>query len=417
MSPLAPSLAKQKILVAMSGGVDSSYVAAALAKDGHEIMGVTMKVWQDGHPAFSKLGPDGCKLEPVTFGAAAAARPLPTPGPSMGPAARDPDTASGDPSYPKKTCCGAEDMRDARAVAAKQGIPYYILNYEDRFRTAVIDSFVDEYLQGRTPNPCIACNDKVKFGPLLATALGLGCDKLATGHYARLQTDPDGRVRMFRALDRFKDQTYFLYRLTQPQLQRLLFPLGELQKGDVRMQSEAWGLPTAAKAESMDICFVPKGDYGAVLKAYAPQSQQPGPMLDAEGNVLGEHQGLAFYTVGQRRGLGIASGEPLYVLRLDRARNAVILGPESGLMSRQAFARDASFTSQPDRLPQASFDCQVKIRSSHPGADARVEPLDGGRWQITFKEPQRAITPGQAAVFYHEDECLGGATLDDSAGA
>lgn len=387
MTAPSPSLVKQKILVAMSGGVDSSYVAAALGREGHEVMGVTMKVWQDGHPAFAKAGPDGCSLEPVTFG---------------------------DATNSKKTCCGAEDMRDARAVAAKQGIPYYILNYEDRFRTAVIDSFVAEYLAGRTPNPCVACNDKVKFGPLLETALGLGCDKLATGHYARLSTDPDGRVRMFRALDRGKDQTYFLYRLTQPQLQRLLFPLGELQKEDVRKGSEAWGLPTAAKAESMDICFVPKGDYGAVLRAYAPQSQQPGPLVDEAGTVLGEHQGLAFFTIGQRRGLGIATGEPLYVLRLDKARNAVVLGPEAGLLSTRAIASDASFCGAPDAIPATGFDCKVKIRSSHPGADARVEPLNDGRWSITFKEPQRAVTPGQAAVFYHGDECLGGATLDDA---
>jgi tRNA-specific 2-thiouridylase len=387
MSP-ASTLQKQKVLVAMSGGVDSSYVAAALAREGHEVMGVTLKVWQDGHPAFSKLGPDGCSLEAVSFG---------------------------DATNSKKTCCGAEDMRDARAVAAKQGIPYYILNYEDRFRTAVIDAFVDEYLAGRTPNPCISCNDKVKFGPLLETAIGLGCEKLATGHYARLTTDPDGTVRMHRAFDRAKDQTYFLYRLTQPQLQKLLFPLGELQKESVRKSSEDWGLPTAAKAESMDICFVPKGDYGAVLKAYAPQSQQPGPLVDEAGTVLGEHQGLAFYTIGQRRGLGVAAGEPLYVTRLDRSHNAVVLGPESSLMKTRAFARDASFTSQPERAPSAAFDCHVKIRSSHPGAAARVEPLGDGRWSITFKEPQRALTPGQAAVFYHEDECLGGATLDDDA--
>jgi tRNA-specific 2-thiouridylase len=376
---LLPTATRLKILVAMSGGVDSSYVAAAMAKEGHDIVGVTLKVWQDKDKAFAK-GED-CSLELVETGGT------------------------------KKTCCGAEDMKDARSVARSMGFPYYILDYEDRFRVSVIDAFVADYLAGRTPNPCVACNDKVKFGPLLQAAIGLGCDKLATGHYARLATEPDGRVRLFKARDKAKDQTYFLYRLTQPQLQRLLFPLGELEKAEVRKASEQLGLPTAAKAESMDICFVPKGDYGQVLKAYAPQSQQPGDILDPSGKVLARHEGLAFFTVGQRKGLGIGGGEPLYVLKLDKASNAVLVGPESGLLKRQAYADDASFTYGP--VPSEPFKCKVKIRSSHLGADALVAPRGDGRWSITFDEPQRAITPGQAAVFYRDDECLGGATLYD----
>jgi tRNA-specific 2-thiouridylase len=392
MTPPAPTLTAQrlKVLVAMSGGVDSSYVAAALAQAGHEVTGVTLRVWQDKNAAFSKAGPGletACDLTP-----AAAAPP------------------GGKPS---KSCCGAEDMRDARAVAQAQGFPYYVLDYEDRFRQDVIDPFVAEYLAGRTPNPCVACNDKVKFGPLLQAALGLGVDKLATGHYARLAEDPDGRVRLFRAKDRLKDQTYFLYRLTQPQLRRLLFPLGELEKDAVRRGSQELGLVTAAKRESMDICFVPKGDYGQVLKVYAPQSLQPGPVVDLDGKELGRHQGLAFHTVGQRRGLGISANEPLYVLRLDRSRNAVVVGPESGLLRRHAVARDASFTSQPGHAPTEPFRCWVKIRSSHPGALALLSPLEAGRWRITFEDAQRAITPGQAAVFYDHDECLGGAILDE----
>ena len=383
-SALLHTSQRLKILVAMSGGVDSSYVAAAMAKEGHDIVGVTLKVWQDKDKAFAK-GED-CSLELVEPGV---------------------------PGGSKKTCCGAEDMKDARSVARSMGFPYYVLDYEDRFRVSVIDAFVADYLAGRTPNPCVACNDKVKFGPLLQAAIGLGCDKLATGHYARLSEDPSGQVRLFKARDKAKDQTYFLYRLTQPQLQRLVFPLGELEKAEVRKASEQLGLPTASKAESMDICFVPKGDYGQVLKAYAPQSQQPGDILDPQGKVLGRHDGLAFFTVGQRKGLGIGGGEPLYVLKLDKARNAVLVGPEAGLLKRQAYADDASFTGQPGFIPTEQFKCQVKIRSSHPGADAVVEPLGDGRWSITFDEPQRAITPGQAAVFYRDDECLGGATLYD----
>jgi tRNA-specific 2-thiouridylase len=293
------------------------------------------------------------------------------------------------------------------------GFPYYVLDYEDRFRQEVIDPFVAEYLAGRTPNPCVACNDKVKFGPLLQAAVGLGCDKLATGHYARLASDEQGRVRLYRARDKAKDQTYFLYRLTQPQLSRLLFPLGELEKADVRKQSQELGLVTAAKRESMDICFVPQGDYGKVLKAYAPQAVQPGPIVDESGKELGRHEGLAFHTVGQRRGLGVATGEPVYVLRLDRSRNAVVVGPEAGLLSSTAQARDASFTLGPGADPTEPFRCTVKIRSSHAGAPATVSPLGDGKWQIDFEAPQRAVTPGQAAVFYVDDECLGGAVLDE----
>ena len=384
MNPALATSKRLKVLVAMSGGVDSSYAAALLAGQGHEVLGVTLRVWQDSNPAFAK---DACAA-PGTDKPAAAGR--------------------------SRSCCGAQDMRDAGAVARAQGFPHYVLDYEDRFREEVIDGFVSEYLAGRTPNPCVACNDKLKFGPLLQSAQGLDCDRLATGHYARLVEDPDGRHRLLKARDRFKDQTYFLFRLKQPQLARLLFPLGELEKAEVRKGSEGLGLPTAGKAESMDICFVPRGDYGQVLKAYAPQALKPGPVVDTEGRVLGDHEGLAFFTVGQRRGLGVSGSQPLYVLKLDRTRNAVVVGPESGLLARQAWGGDASFTSEPVRRPESPFRCTVKIRSSHPGAEAVVAPLAGGRWSILFDEPQRAITPGQAAVFYDGDECIGGLTLDES---
>ncbi|HTA16279.1 MAG TPA: tRNA 2-thiouridine(34) synthase MnmA [bacterium] len=382
MSPtLAPSQ-RLKVLVAMSGGVDSSYAAAVLAGQGHEVIGVTLRVWQDKNPAFAK---DACSTDTAAM------------------------------SKRSRSCCGAQDMSDAGAVARSQGFPHYVLDYEDRFRADVIDGFVAEYLAGRTPNPCVACNDKLKFGPLLQAAQGMDCAKLATGHYARLTEDASGAFHLFRARDLGKDQTYFLYKLTQPQLSRLLFPLGELKKAEVRKESQGMGLPTADKTESMDICFVPRGDYGQVLKAYAPESQKPGPVVDEAGKVLGEHEGLAFFTVGQRKGLGIGGGEALYVLGLDRARNAVVVGPETGLMRRRAVGSGASFTSQPLSQPSEPFRCRVKIRSSHLGAAAVVSPLGGGRWSMLFDEPQRAITPGQAAVFYgDDDECLGGLTLDES---
>ncbi|MGH7442886.1 MAG: tRNA 2-thiouridine(34) synthase MnmA [bacterium] len=378
-----------KVLVAMSGGVDSSYVAALLASQGHEVLGVTLRVWQDKHPAFAK---DACEV-PAPGAPAVATRK-------------------------SRSCCGAQDMRDAGAVARSQGIPHYVLDYEDRFREEVIAGFVSEYLAGRTPNPCVACNDKLKFGPLLQAALGLDCDKLATGHYARLAEDEKGLFHLLKAVDPAKDQTYFLYKLTQPQLSRLLFPLGELSKTEVRTESRGLGLATAEKAESMDICFVPKGDYGQVLKAYAPESRKSGPVVDESGAVLGEHEGLAFYTVGQRKGLGLSGGQALYVLRLDPARNAVVVGPESGLLRREACGSKASFTGEPIRRPGEPFRCKVKIRSSHLAASALVSPPSGssGVWGILFDEPQRAITPGQAAVFYDGDECIGGLTLDELPG-
>jgi tRNA-specific 2-thiouridylase len=367
----------------MSGGVDSSYVAALMKQQGHDVTGVTLKVWQDkiGGPLTSQpKAEDACEVD-----------------------------AGG-----KKTCCGTEDLKDAGAVGRTMGFPHYVLDYEERFKAEVIDSFVQAYLQGRTPNPCVACNDKVKFDPLLKTAMGLGCDKLATGHYARLSTDPDGRVRLLKARDPRKDQTYFLYRLTQPQLRSLLFPLGEMEKTDVRQASMEMGLPTAAKRESMDICFVPKGDYGEVLRKLAPEAVQPGLIVDEQGRELGQHQGLAFFTVGQRRGVGVASSEALYVLRLDRENNHVVLGPEGALFSRRARMVDSSFTGSPGAEPAGAFRSLIKIRSGHVGAWATVSPAGEGIWNAEFDEPQRAVCPGQAAVFYDGDECLGGAVIDAS---
>jgi len=357
-----------KVLVAMSGGVDSSYVAALMKSQGHNVTGVTMKVWQDKDKACPT------DAEPV-----------------------------------ENSCCGAEAMHDARSVASVMGFPYYVLNYEDTFKAGVIDHFVDEYLQGRTPNPCVACNDKVKFDPLLKTAMGLEMEKLATGHYARAEQAADGSWKLLKAADKSKDQTYFLYRLGQEQLSRLLFPIGGMLKEDVRKGSESFGLSTAWKAESMDICFVPQGDYGEVIRRLRPEAAQEGPVLSTSGEELGKHQGIAFYTVGQRKGLGIASAAPLYVVRLDKSKNAVVVGDENDLLSKTARVGALSWVS--GKTPLAPVSASVKIRSSHPGAAATIIPLEGGECEIHFEQAQRAITPGQAAVFYAGDECLGGGVI------
>lgn len=357
-----------KVLVAMSGGVDSSYVAAFMRKEGHEVTGVTMKVWQD-------------KGESCPTG----------------------------PELVENSCCGAEAMSDARSVARTMNFPYYVLNYEETFKKNVIEHFVSEYLEGRTPNPCVACNDKVKFDPLLKTALGLNMDKLATGHYARVEQAADQSWHLYKAADKFKDQTYFLYRLGQAQLSRLIFPLGGMLKEEVRKGSEAFGLSTAWKAESMDICFVPQGDYGEVIRKIRPDAAKEGPVLSTQGKEIGRHQGIAFYTVGQRKGLGIASPAPLYVVRLDKEKNAVVVGDENDLLSKIARVSDVSWVS--GKIPSTPVAASVKIRSSHPGAAATIIPLENGACEIHFETAQRAVTPGQAAVFYAGEECLGGGVI------
>lgn len=352
-------------MVAMSGGVDSSLAAALLVEQGYEVIGVTMKVW----PSF-----------------------LPGEGAEGG-------------------CCGLGAVEDARAVAFRLGIPYYVLNFAEDFTQLVIEPFCRAYGEGRTPNPCILCNRDVKWRALLHKAVELGAGHLATGHYARRGFDQAaGRHTLSRAVDHSKDQSYVLYHLTQAELAATFFPLGELRKPEVRRMAAARGLPVAGKRDSQEICFVPDGDYRSFLATHAPGAVRPGPVLDLSGREVGRHEGIAFYTVGQRKGLGLTDG-PYYVVRLDAAQNAVIVGRKEDLYRSELVARDVNWVSLAH--PEEPLTAEAKIRYRIPAASAEVFPEAGNRVRVRFQEPQPAITPGQAVVFYRDDLVLGGGTISE----
>lgn len=355
-----------RVVVAMSGGVDSSVAAALLKQAGHEVIGVTMEIW----PAATGTG---------TGGQAGA-------------------------------CCGLAAVEDARKVARKLGIPHYVFNLREVFARHVIENFCQEYAQGRTPNPCVRCNRYVKFDALLARVRALNAAFLATGHYARITRDESsGRFLLRKGVDRQKDQSYFLYTLTQDQLQHILFPLGQLTKKRVREIARELDLPVAAKAESQEVCFIPDNDYHRFLRRCIPGSLQEGPIVDQQGRVLGRHRGIAFYTVGQRRGLGIAAGEPLYVLAVDREHNAVVVGPESALYRAALVAGDLNWIAIPALHEPRKV--QARIRYRHREAPATVSPYKDDHALVQFVTPQRAITPGQAVVFYDGDVVVGGGTI------
>jgi tRNA-specific 2-thiouridylase len=364
------------LAVAMSGGVDSSTVAAMLHAEGEPIVGLTMQLWNHRRLA----GAPGI-----------------------------PDQASG-------RCCSPDDVSDARRVAGQIGIPHYVVNLEQRFEETVVRDFVEQYRAGRTPVPCSHCNTAVKFDQLLATARQIGAEAVATGHYARVGCDgPSGGYELLRAVDETKDQTYFLWGLTQEQLQRARFPLGRLRKADVRARAAQLGLAVADKPDSNEICFVPGGDYAAFLAAYArEQGESPAPgggeIVSGEGRVLGTHGGVHRFTVGQRKGLGIATGEALYVIELDAARNRVTVGPDAALLARTLTASRCNWVA--GAAPAPPVRVQARIRHRHAPAPAWAEPLPGAQVRVEFDEPQRAITPGQAIVMYQGERVLGGAWID-----
>ncbi len=355
----------ERVVVAMSGGVDSSVAAALLVAEGHEVIGATMQIWPSWLPANRAEG----------------------------------------------GCCSLAAVEDARRVAATLGIPYYVLDLQESFADGVIRPFAEAYLRGVTPNPCLACNTRIKFRALLAKARALGATRLATGHYARSGFDPArGRYLLWRGADPRKDQSYALYGLDQEQLAASLFPLGGLRKDEVRALARDRGLAVAEKGESQEICFIPDHDYAGFLCAYRREALAPGPIVDRAGRVLGRHKGLACYTVGQRRGLGIAAPEPLYVLELRPESNEVVVGPEEALYQGELWAGEVNWIGLAPPLP-ASVQVMAKIRYSAPPAAAVVYPLAGGRAKVVFGRPQRAIAPGQAVVFYRGDEVLGGGTI------
>ena len=356
-------MSKGRVIVAMSGGVDSSVAALLLKEQGYEVIGVTMRLWtveRDELPAMSKR------------------------------------------------CCSVEDVDDARRVCQTIGVPHYVLNFEREFQSHVVDYFCQEYDRGRTPHPCLACNDKIKFDFLLRRAMFLEADYVATGHYARVRRNGAG-FKLLRGVDPKKDQSYVLFTLTQRELARLLLPIGEHPKGHIRELAARAGLPVADKPDSQEICFIPDGDYRKFVGERV--RPRPGQILDAGGSVLGEHPGIQFFTIGQRRGLGLSgnTGKPMYVVKIDPEANQVTLGPEEALFRRDLWASRTSFVS--GHAPTEALDVTAKIRYKASQSAATV--LASGKWaKLRFEEPQRAVTPGQAVVFYRGEEVVGGGMIE-----
>jgi tRNA-specific 2-thiouridylase len=364
-----------RVVVAMSGGVDSSVVAALLKRQGYDVVGITLQLYDHGAA-----------------------------------------------THRKGACCAGQDIHDARRVAETIGIPHYVLDYESRFREAVIDRFAESYLAGETPIPCVECNRTIKFRDLLETARELGADVLATGHYVSSRALPDGRRALFRAADPERDQSYFLYATTPDQLAMLRFPLGEHDKTETRALARDLGLVVADKADSQDICFVPQGRYSEVIERLKPGAAQPGDIVHVDGRVLGRHSGIIHYTVGQRRGLGLSVGEPLYVARLEAERARVVVGPREALATRMIRIADVNWLGDGplDAIGTDGLEVAVRVRSTREPRSALLRPRDGGA-EVELLAPEDGVSPGQACVIYDSDaphaRVLGGGTIARAAAA
>jgi len=362
---------KKRVVVAMSGGVDSSVAAALLQKEGYEVIGITM--------CFSSYG------ENLMYS-----------------------------KRRRPACCGMEGIEDARRVCHKLRIRHYVLNMQKDLEQYVIKDFCEEYLKGRTPNPCVRCNEHLKFGTLLKKAISLDADYVATGHYARITKTPrhqDTKTPVYqlkKGKDKLKDQSYFLYRLSQSQLKHIIFPLGNYTKAQVRKLAREFNLPVADKLASQEICFLADADYRGFLKSRITTAINPGMVIDSHGNILGQHKGIAFYTVGQREGLGIALGYPAYVIKIDPQKNCIILGSKEDVYNNTCLVKDVRFIFP---APKKKIAVRVRIRYNHREARAEIGPC-GNKIKVRFREPQFAITPGQSAVFYDKDIVLGGGIID-----
>jgi tRNA-specific 2-thiouridylase len=361
---------REKVVIAMSGGVDSSVCASLMKKEGYDCVGMTMRLWKG-----PEVEEQACSTQ---------------------------------------SCCGSESVEDARLVAETLGIPYYAINFRQEFWDKVVKVFAEEYFAGRTPSPCILCNEKLKFDTLYKKAMEIGASKVCTGHYARIEfNETTGRWNLLRGIDKNKDQSYFLFSMTQEQLSKTLFPVGTFTKDKIRALATDDDLVTAKKPESMDICFIPDGDYAAFLERNFPEmaAEAKGKIRHVDGQELGEHKGIHSVTIGQRKGLGVAFGQPLYVTEIDPKTKDVKLGTYENVLKTELTVSRVNWIQQ-DGKPGDVYEGYVKVRSRSPESPATIYPLEDGKAKIVFKKPQHAITPGQAAVFYQNEYVLGGGWID-----